>query len=255
VSHTADHADLGAFRGRRLLVVGAGQSAIESAAIARDRGAEVQVLTRHPVHWLTRSARLHGAARLVRGALYAPHDVGPAGLSWVVAAPGLVRRFPSGVRGPMTTRCIRPAASAWLAPRLADVPIVTAERVRDAAAVNGHVEVNVDDDHVLTADHVLLGTGFRPDLRDLGLLEPGLARAVRTIDGQPVLGPGFQTSVPGLHVAGALAAYSFGPMTRFVAGTWYTAPALTAAIRRADAWSARRSARSRRTGGLVRAAD
>jgi FAD-dependent urate hydroxylase len=233
VSHTADHADLRSFSGRRLLVVGAGQSAIESAAIARERGADVQVLARHPVHWLTRSARLHGAAKLAGQALYAPHDVGPAGLSWVVAVPGLVRHAPSGLRGRMTTRCIRPAAASWLLPRVTDVPIVTARYVTGASKMNGHVDVSIDGGRVLSADHVLLGTGFQPDLTRVGLLEPRLAAEARTVAGQPILRSGFETSVPGLHVVGALAAYSFGPVMRFVAGTWYTAPAVARAIVRA----------------------
>jgi cation diffusion facilitator CzcD-associated flavoprotein CzcO len=231
VSHTADHADLGTFNGRRVLVVGAGQSAIESAAIAREHGAEVQVLVRRPVHWLTRSARLHRAAKLAGRVLYAPHDIGPAGLSWVVA-PRLARRTPSGLRGRMTVRCIRPAAASWLLPRLTEVPIVTARDVEAASAKNGHVDVSIDGGRVLSADHVLLGTGFRPDLMRVALLAPGLAAGIRTVAGQPVLNRGFETSVPGLHAVGALAAYSFGPVMRFVAGTWYTAPAVARVIAR-----------------------
>ena len=40
-----------------------------------------------------------------------------------------------------------------------------------------------------------------------------------------MLGPGLESSVPGLHFLGAAAAYSFGPINRFVVGTWYSAPA------------------------------
>jgi hypothetical protein len=42
-----------------------------------------------------------------------------------------------------------------------------------------------------------------------------------------VLGPGLESSVPGLHFVGASATESFGPINRFVVGTWYTAPAVT----------------------------
>jgi hypothetical protein len=41
-----------------------------------------------------------------------------------------------------------------------------------------------------------------------------------------VLGPGLESSVPGLHFMGAPAARSFGPIMRFVVGTWYSAPAV-----------------------------
>jgi FAD-dependent urate hydroxylase len=41
-----------------------------------------------------------------------------------------------------------------------------------------------------------------------------------------VLDAGYQSSVEGLHFAGATAATSFGPLMRFVVGTWYAAPTL-----------------------------
>jgi hypothetical protein len=53
---------------------------------------------------------------------------------------------------------------------------------------------------------------------------------VRTADGYPVLNAGFESSVPGLYFVGATAAYSFGPVCRFVAGTAFTARALTRAV-------------------------
>jgi hypothetical protein len=46
------------------------------------------------------------------------------------------------------------------------------------------------------------------------------------VGGYPVLRPGFESSIPGLHFAGTAATLSFGPVMRFVVGTWYAAPAL-----------------------------
>ena len=54
-------------------------------------------------------------------------------------------------------------------------------------------------------------------------------RRLREADGFPLLDGGFQTSVPGLHVAGALASHTFGPLCRFVAGTDFTARRIAAA--------------------------
>ena len=44
VSHASDHVEFAGFRGRRVLVVGAGQSALESAGLLCEAGAEVEVL-------------------------------------------------------------------------------------------------------------------------------------------------------------------------------------------------------------------
>jgi hypothetical protein len=49
---------------------------------------------------------------------------------------------------------------------------------------------------------------------------------VRTRAGAPVLGAGFESSVPGLHFVGAFSAASFGPVMRFVSGTPFTGRAL-----------------------------
>jgi FAD-dependent urate hydroxylase len=65
------------------------------------------------------------------------------------------------------------------------------------------------------------------DVRRYGFLAPELIQKVRCIDGYPDLIAGFESSVPGLHFLGAPAARSFGPVMRFVSGTWYAAPTLT----------------------------
>jgi hypothetical protein len=64
------------------------------------------------------------------------------------------------------------------------------------------------------------------------------------VDGYPRLNAGFETSLPGLHILGAPAAWSFGPLMRFVAGTEFASRALTRRIVRAKrrdlvpSWSA-----------------
>src|SRR5215475_4076223 len=52
VSHSSQHSDLSHFRGRRVAVLGAGQSALESAALLKESGADVQVIHRKPIKWL-----------------------------------------------------------------------------------------------------------------------------------------------------------------------------------------------------------
>jgi hypothetical protein len=91
-------------------------------------------------------------------------------------------------------------------------------------------------------DHVLLGTGYRVDVTRYPFLSPALRAALRRTGGYPQLDAGFESSVPGLHFVGAPAAWSFGPLTRFVAGCAFTARAVA---RRIDASRASRPARRR----------
>ena len=47
-THSSAHTDLGAFRGKKVIVLGAGQSALESAALLHENGAYVQLVARKP---------------------------------------------------------------------------------------------------------------------------------------------------------------------------------------------------------------
>jgi len=79
----------------------------------------------------------------------------------------------------------------------------------------------------LTADHVIAGTGFRPDVRRLSFLSPGVADGIRNTNGFPVLDADLCTSVPGLHMIGLASAGSFGPVCRFVVGAGFAARRLS----------------------------
>lgn len=242
-SHTADHRDFAPFAGRRVLVVGGGQSALESAALLCEAGADVSVVARaRTLHWL-HGGKYHRKLGRLAPLVYAPTDVGPMGISRIVAVPGLFRRFPRHVQDPMAARAIRPAGAAWLRPRLADVPLHTETRVSAARAVDGHLRVEFEDGIIRNVDHLLLGTGYRVDIARYPFLDPSLAERVKQLGGYPALRRGMESSVPGLHFLGAPAAGSFGPIMRFVAGGWFGAQSLTQAVTRNREAVARGAAR------------
>lgn len=229
VSHTDELTEPRDLAGKRVLVVGGGQSAIESAALVHEAGGRVEVLVRTPqVRWLTRSGRMHRSR--LRPLLYPDQDVGPIGLNQIAARPATFRRLPAGVRDPLAARCIRPAAADWLVERMADVPIVTGRRLTSASLAEAQLRVCLDDGSERMVDHILLGTGYRLDVRAHPLLAPSLVEELRTRDGYPRLRAGFESSVPGLHFVGAMSAESFGPVMRFVSGTWFAAPELALRI-------------------------
>jgi FAD-dependent urate hydroxylase len=225
VSHSSEHSDLAVFEDRSVVVIGGGQSAIESAAILKEAGAAVEVIIRAPtVHWLGRSARMH---RVAGRLFYAPSDVGPAGVSWLVAAPSAFRRIPRRIQDPLAVRCIRPAASDWLAPRVSGVPITFARAVARVSERNGRLRIELDDGTERAADHVLLATGYHVDIERYPFLDRQLVEEVDRVGGFPKLDRGFGSSVRGLHFVGAPAAWSFGPLARFVAGAGYAAQAVS----------------------------
>lgn len=231
-SHTGDHADLGCFAGRRVAVVGGGQSALECAALMHAAGAEVEVLVRAPrVVWL-RGVSVYSRLGPLAPVVYAPTDVGPLWYSRLNSVPDVFRRLPRRAQERIAARSIRPACSHWVREGLADVPVRLSTRIEAARRRGGRVELTLAGGRRRDVDHLLLGTGYRVDIARYPFLAPELRAHVRTVGGYPVLRAGLESSIPGLHVVGAPAAWSFGPIMRFVSGTWYSATALTSAVTR-----------------------
>jgi cation diffusion facilitator CzcD-associated flavoprotein CzcO len=229
-SHACDHRDLNPFAGKNVAVIGGGQSALESAALLNEIGAEVEVLVRAPfVRWLWRQKWFH-TFRPVARLLYAPPDVGQAGLSHLVARPNLFRRLPRSMQDRFGKRAIRPAGAAWLHPRCEPVRLTTGRTVTSASPNGRRVTLELSDGTNRHVDHVLLATGYRVDIARYPFLSHDLVPMIHRIAGYPQLDAGFQSSVPGLHFLGAPAAWSFGPLMRFVAGTGFASLALTRGI-------------------------
>jgi FAD-dependent urate hydroxylase len=230
-SHTSQHRNLKEFDGKKVLVIGGGQSALESAALLHEGNAEAEVVSRSThINWLSgwASTTLHKRlGKFTRQLLYAPTDVGPAGISQLVARPTLLRMLPRSLQDKLRKRAVRPAGARWLVDRLRNVPIGLGRSVISVADVGDQVDVRLDDGTNRMVDHVLLGTGYKVDVSKYDFLAPELAQSVRSVNGFPFLREGLETSVPGLHILGAPAAWSFGPLMQFVSGTTYASRSLT----------------------------
>ena len=231
VSHTSEHADLSAFRGKRVAVIGRGQSACESAALLAEGGAAVEIISRGAIHWLGVASAGMRLRRRLRAVLASPSEVGPFPLSWLVEMPGLVRLLPAKIRGEFTQRCLKAGATGWLKPRFGDVVCNPGRAITAARVLGDGIALDLDN-AAATFDHVLLGTGYRVDVSRLGILAPQLLERIARVEGSPLLGPGFESSLPRLHFVGCYAVKSFGPLLRFIAGAPYAARAVTDAARR-----------------------
>jgi thioredoxin reductase len=232
-SHSSEHRDFTKFAGKDVLVIGGGQSALESGALLHESGANVEVVTRAShINWLGGWASKtlhHKLGKLTRNLLYAPTDVGPAGISQLVSRPDLLRMLPRPIQDKLRKRAVRPAGARWLVSRLQNFPMRLGRSVVSVAA-GDRVKVKLDDGSERTVDHLLLGTGYRVDVTKYDFLAPALAQSIDRFNGFPRLRKGLETSVPGLHILGAPAAWSFGPLMQFVSGARYASQALTSVI-------------------------
>ncbi len=234
VSHACEHADLGVFRGRRVAVIGRGQSGCESAVLLAEAGAEVELISRGDVIWIgpeTSDTTKQTLRQRLRELLAARGAVGPFPLDWLVDRPGIVSRMPLEWRDQITERSLRPAATAWLRPRAGAVRQSPGRLIVGARPVGDKISLELDNRTHAVFDHVLLATGYRIDIRRLGVLAPDLLAGIARVEGYPVLDAGFESSVPGLHFAGSTAVKSFGPVMRFVWGAGYAAHAITRTAR------------------------
>src|SRR5262249_37075627 len=73
----------------------------------------------------------------------------------------------------------------------------------------------------ILADRVIAGTGYEFELGRMTFLNPSLRTSIRRWNRSPRLSRNFESSVRGLYFVGPIAAESFGPLVRFVAGSYF----------------------------------
>lgn len=229
-THSSDHCELGAFAGRDVTVVGAGQSALETATLLAEAGASVRIVARTgtlawndvPAEQLSMMSRI----RAPRSAL---------GSGWPSVAwsrlPGAVRYLPEAARGHIVRTTLGPAGSWWLRERFDGAVTVTLGTRLTASEHRDGVRLHLRDAMgartTLDTEHVIAATGYRVDVGRIGILREDLRRAVASPGPAPRLSRGFETSVAGLHLVGLAAAATFGPAMRFVCGCRFAARRVT----------------------------
>ena len=228
VSHSSQNTDLSVFAGREMIVLGAGASAMDCAALLAQAGASVRLVARAPtIHFHNGPGKL---PRPLRDRLRAPMSgLGPGWKSRLSAdAPLLFHAMPERFRLLVVRRHLGPAPGWWTRAMVADkVAFHLGQRVQGVGTEGSRIRLDLIGDDgtpsTLTADHVIAATGYRPDISRLGFLEPMIWAAVRTAGGSPRLSRNFESSVPGLYFVGLASANSFGPVARFAFGAAFTA--------------------------------
>ncbi|MET9032317.1 FAD-dependent oxidoreductase [Streptomyces mirabilis] len=226
VSHSSQHHDLARFSGKELIVVGAGQSALETAALAAEAGAQVRVVSRG------RGRVAFGAPPWKQPKLRPESPFGRAWSLWALSYyPHPYRYLPAEARHYLVRRVLGPLGAWWLRDRF--------EGKVEVSEVSGIVRADVSDgrpvlsvqtlggrSEELAADHVIAATGYRVDIAAMDFLGHELRTALAVSRGTPKLGAGYRSSVPGLYFTGLPAAASYGPVMRFVCGTEFASPRL-----------------------------
>jgi FAD-dependent urate hydroxylase len=233
VTHASNHHDLEPYRGKRVAVIGSGQSALETAALLHETGADVQIVMRgKSISWLDANP----VELSLLGQIRRPATKLCEG--WKCKfwnTPSAFRWLPEEMRVTKARQVLGPSGSWWLKDRVEGViEVLSSHRLRGAKPDGSGIQLSVDGPTVSTvsADHVIAGTGFRVDLARLTYLPEQLRGQITQLKGYPVVNRAGESSVPGLYFAGASAAASLGPSERFIGGTHNSVRQLTRSVGR-----------------------
>ena len=233
VTHTSAHTKFDAFRGRRVAVIGGGQSALQTGALLHEAGADVQVIVRKEqvswnyrleegAGWLARI--IHPQTKLCEGWRCAVYD-----------SPDAWRLLPESVKVHKAIAAFGPGGAWWLRPRVEGVvDILTGHALRSAEPSGSGVRLKLDGPRQTDTevDHVIAGTGFRIDMARLSFLSEKIRAGIVTRADCPMVNRAGESTVPGLYFAGAHTMISHGPGVRFISGTHHTAAHLARSLAR-----------------------
>jgi FAD-dependent urate hydroxylase len=234
VLHSYDLRDPARSRGIEVAVVGAGQSALESAALLGEQGATVHVIARTAkIAW---NSKPGGSARSLREKWRYPESgLGEGRSQRLYANHPLAFHFaPARKRMKHAYTALGPAGAWWLKERIAgQVELLLQRTLLGAQGQDAGVRLQLrgpDGTEELVVAQVVAGTGYRPDLNRLSFLDRSLREGIATVAGTPRLDHRFQSSLSGLYFVGFPAGLSFGPVMRFVFGTDFAARRVARAL-------------------------
>jgi FAD-dependent urate hydroxylase len=234
-SHTSEIASFAAFKGRDVAIIGAGQSALETAALLHEAGARPQLLVREQrVLWQTRMSLKRSLWRRLRSPI---SGLGSGPTAWMLTNfPSAVRRLPEKWRAEFVKKHLPAEGAWWLRDRVETrVPLRTGITVIEARATAGQVtldlrQANSGNQCQITVDHVIVGSGYNVDVERLWFIGAKLRGAIDRLERAPRLSAFFETSIPGFYFVGPSSAMSFGPLFRFVVGAEYAAQVVSARL-------------------------
>lgn len=228
VLHTAHCNDAARYRGKKIVVLGAGASAMDTAAMLHESGAEVSVIARSPHIYFGEppSGRPRPLWQRIR---HPTSGIGSSLRSRIYCdAPWLFHMLPEKLRLRIVKRHLGPHSGWPLRERvMGKIPMSPSTTIKHAEPSGDGVMLALAGpdgaERKQYADLVVTGTGYRVDLEKLPFLSAELRAAIPAVNNSPVLSQNFESGVPGLYFIGVSAANSFGPVMRFAFGSDYTA--------------------------------
>jgi len=235
LSHSARHREVEPFRGKEVVVIGGGSSAMDLAGLLGAAGAKVQMVSRRTE--LKFHSQPTGKPRSLWQQIRHPQSgLGPGMRSRFFAdAPGAFYYLPESIRIEAVRRSLGPSGGWFIRDKvIGKVPLHLGCTPLSAEVRNGNVHLRVrardGKEREIVTGHLIAATGYRVNLERLQFLSTAIRSKVDVVNGSPVLSSSFESSIPGLYFAGVAAANSFGPVMRFAFGAGFAARTLTRSL-------------------------
>lgn len=235
VSHSYNHKKLDDLVGQSVAVVGGGASALDLAALLREKGVDVQLISRRE------SLKFHsvptGKPRSRWQRLRHPQSgLGPGMRSWFFSyMPAAFYWLPKRLRLHLVRTTLGPSGG-WFVKEtvMTKVPLMLGHTPVSAKVEDGKVRLRIAGkdgaQRDVVVDRVIAATGYRVDIDRLQFLSPEIRSRLARIDGSPELSTRFESSMPGLYFVGVAAANTFGPLMRFAYGANFSARSVATAM-------------------------
>jgi thioredoxin reductase len=242
LSHSARHREVEPFRGRNVVVIGGGSSAMDLAGLLHEAGAHVELVSRRQE--LKFHSQPTGKPRSQWQQIRHPQSgLGPGMRSRFFAnSPLAFHYLPERFRVEAVRRTLGPSGGWFIRDKvIGKVPLHLGCTPQGAAVQNGKVHLSVcatdGNKREIVTEHIIAATGYKVNLERLNFLSPEIRSQLKTVNGSPALSSTFESSVPGIFFVGVAAANSFGPVMRFAFGAGFAARRITQAMTKAFAQS------------------
>ncbi|UPM56131.1 NAD(P)-binding domain-containing protein [Gottfriedia acidiceleris] len=201
VSHTSGYTSFAQFKGKKVVVLGSGQSAWEAAGLLHREGADIELVYRKEGPNYAGSRENEIALRDVGDVFYnLPIEDKKEGWG---QSPGSVAHF------------LKPYVEG-IVPQTGGVSVDRIEQLND-----DELRIYLSNGAEKTVNHIIAATGFHINLDKAPFFDHKILSAIEREEGFnqfPKLSESFESSLPGLYFAGPLSSHSHGPTFRFILG-------------------------------------
>lgn len=200
-SHACEVVDFSPFAGKKVLVLGAGQSAIEACLGLLQVGAQTELMhNQSGIYWHNIPLRINVPLLL-----------------FFLSFPTVLEFVPYVLRKPVGDMVSKPTVDKWLRPKIESrITEHTRARIERLTPDGDRLRVKFSGGRETTVDHVILGTGYVVDILSLPMLDVSVSTDLQVRHGYPLIDRHLESSIKGMFFTGVPAKGRFGPTFNFI---------------------------------------